>query len=422
MTKNEQIKNTIRETRNRHNNMVCRVFEVKVIKGKLSNTKKSLLNQYFLEAKWLRNSELASGEFNRKAKTATVKVGDTFEERPLKLLGSQVKQDIVDTIRSEIRGLSTKKSKGEKVGRLKFKSYCNSIPLRQHGTTYKINFKNNTITIQNMKKYPLKVRGLKQIPENAEIANAKLVRKPSGYYIHITTYCKPEDVITGAMCGIDFGIGTNLTYDNGDKVNIRVPETKGVKLASRRVNKSFHRNGKTKSKNHYKRVNKLRRTYERQNNIKQDKANKVVSALLNENDFIAIQDEMISAWHHGRFGKQVQHSAMGLIKAKLKTNFKTVVVPTSFPSTQKCPVCGKNTKHPLSVRYYKCEHCGYFHPDRDVKAANMILIEALRNASDDIVSVERRTQSLVETRPSGGGVNFGNTTKVPSVKQEAQVL
>ena len=60
MTKNEQIKNKIRETRNRHNNMVCCVFEVKVIKGKLSNTKKSLLNQYFLEAKWLRNSELAS--------------------------------------------------------------------------------------------------------------------------------------------------------------------------------------------------------------------------------------------------------------------------------------------------------------------------------------------------------------------------
>ena len=40
MTKNEVIKNSIRATRERHKNMSCRVFEVKVVAGKLSKEKK----------------------------------------------------------------------------------------------------------------------------------------------------------------------------------------------------------------------------------------------------------------------------------------------------------------------------------------------------------------------------------------------
>jgi hypothetical protein len=31
-----------------------------------------------------------------------------------------------------------------------------------------------------------------------------------------------------------------------------------------------------------------------------------------------MQDENLRGWHSGLFGKQVQHSCMGLIKAKLK--------------------------------------------------------------------------------------------------------
>ena len=42
--------------------------------------------------------------------------------------------------------------------------------------------------------------------------------------------------------------------------------------------------------------------------------------ILSSNDFIAIQDELIYSWHAGLFGKQMQYSAMGYIKAKLKNN------------------------------------------------------------------------------------------------------
>lgn len=428
-TKNEQIKNTMMETRQRRAGMICRVFEVKIVHGKLSHEKKDYLDALFREAKWLRNSELAKDDItllDRNAKEATVKVGSNFEIRPLTHLGSQMRQDVVDQIKSDIRGLSASKKNGCKVGRLKFKSFCNSVPLRQYGTTFRIDFSKNTVTLQGFKK-PFKVRGLKQFPEGCEIANAKLVRKPSGYYFHITTYSEPQETeSTGAMCGIDFGIKSNITTSDGIKYDVRVPESHAVKVASRRLNKAFKRNGEKKSHNHRKRQKTLQRAYEKQTNRKNDIANKITHDLLADYDVIAIQDEMIANWHKGLFGKQVQHSAMGKIKAKLKNSSKTIVVPRSFPSTQICPVCGKNTKHPLQKRSYDCSFCGYHHPDRDVKAAETILSEALRNASNDIVSLERRAQSPVEVMTSGSAKHSSFAVdadiKSPPLKQEAHVL
>ena len=68
-------------------------------------------------------------------KSVFVKVDDTYEQRDLKYLGSQIKQSIIKPIKSEIKGLSSHKKRGDKVGKLKFKSYCNSVNLKQYGNT-----------------------------------------------------------------------------------------------------------------------------------------------------------------------------------------------------------------------------------------------------------------------------------------------
>ena len=382
VTKNEQIKATLNETRERRKELVCKVYDVKVVLGKLSKEKKEHLDALFKEAKWLRNSELAKGDLDlldRNAKEATVKVGDIFETKMLTHLSSQMRQAVVDQIRIDVSNLSKSKKKGNKVGKLKFKSVCNVINLTQFGNTYRIDFEKNLIFIQGFKK-PFKVRGLKQIPKDAEIANAKIVRKPSGYYFHITVFCKPEKSSGTKQIGLDFGIQNNLTTSEGDVFNIDVPETKGVKLASKRMNKAYVRNGCKNTRNHNKKRAKLRKAYEHQNNVKKDQVNKICSELLKNSEIIAMQDEMIANWHKGLFGKQVQHSAMGFIKAKLKTSSKVLLVEKSFPSTQICPVCGKNTKHELKERTFRCSHCGYFHPSRDIKAATMILNKALEGS------------------------------------------
>lgn len=379
--KNMQIKNSMKETRKRRSSMLCKVFECKVVSNKLNQKQKEQINQYFREAKWMRNYCVADVNDNarRNAHAVEIKVGDHFETRELQVLGSQVRQDIFDGVKANLKTLSSLKEKGRKVGALTFKSYCNSIPLRQFGTTYRID--GNYIKVQNITK-PLYVRGMKQIPDNAEFANAKLVRKPSGLYFHITCYVPKTDDHhrTAGDIGIDLGIEHNLTLSNGDTFDIQVPEDKNIKRLSKKMNRAFHRNGEKKTKNHYKRVNALRRAYERNTNKRQDVANKVCHTLLYDYDFIGIQDEMIHNWHAGLFGKQVQYSAMGAIKARLKNSPKVFMVKRSFPSTQMCPVCGRLTKHPLKKRSYDCPYCGYHHISRDQKSAQSILDYARRRA------------------------------------------
>ena len=419
VAKNNRIKQAIQATRERHKNMVCKVFELKLSTRKMSKTQKEQLTTYFREAKWRRNSIIADfASASRKSKTAIVKVGDAFEERPFTILGSQVIQDIYDSIKTEIKILHTKKENGEKVGKLKFKSVCNCIPLRQYNTTYRIDFIRRLVRIQNIRKC-FTVHGLEQIPPEAEITNAKLLRKASGFYLHATCFVPKEQLNrTERMVGIDFGIEHNLTLSSGETIDICVSESKGIKLASKRLNQAYKRNGKKKTSNHYRRVKKLRRAYERDNNRQLDKANKAVHEILSSNDFVAMQDEMIHNWQTGLFGRQVQHSAMGYIKAKLKNNSKTYVVSRSYPSTQICPVCGGKTKQPLKKRDYDCSYCGFHHESRDVKSAQSILSRALYEVN---VSPEQRAKSLVEA-DTATQVSEGILCKYSPVKQEAQVL
>ena len=253
------------------------------------------------------------------------------------------------------------------------------MDLKQYHVTYDIDKDRSGVRVQNIRK-PFRVRGLEQIPENAETANAKFIRKASGLYFHITCYIpKEEKVLPAKSVGIDFGIGDNLVFSDGRApVNICVPESKGTKLASRRMNKALSHNGNKKGRNHFRRRQKLRKAYEKDKNKRKDLANKTVHEIKSNYDFIAIQDEMIQNWHKGLFGRQVQHSAMGVIKAELKNSSNVYVVSRSYPSTQICPECAKLTKHPLSKRSYTCRYCGYSHPSRDVKAAGSILAEAKR--------------------------------------------
>ena len=415
--KNQRIKETLIATKARHSNMDVKTFEVKVVSSKLSNEQNRQVNQYFKEAKWLRNHFLADlDNADCKANIVNIKVKDNIETRTLDILGSQVKQNILKNLKSEIKGLSTTKSKGNRIGKLKFKSVCNSIPLKQFGTTYKIDFDKNKIKIQNIKK-PLYVCGLKQIPSDADITNAKFVRKPDGLYFYITCYVpKKEYTKTNKMVGIDFGIENNLNFsDERDAFNCLVKESEYIKRLSRKINREWTKN-KTHSKNNLKRIEKLKIAYQKLSNKRNDKANKIVHTLLNEYDFIAIQDEMIHNWHSGLFGKQIQNSCMGTIKMKLKNSSKVFIISKSFPSTQICPACGSLNKHPLDKRDYDCSYCRYHHNSRDKKSAQSILDEALRQ-----VSMDHRTKSPVEDETSTTK-DLIIDGKLPPMTQEAQML
>ena len=172
--------------------------------------------------------------------------------------------------------------------------------------------------------------------------------------------------------------------------------------------------------NHLKRRIKVQAAYEKQNNRKKDFANKIVANLLRENELIVMQDELISKWHSGLFGKQVQISCMGTIKMELKKSPKVFVIESAFPSTQLCPKCGEKTKHDLSKREYHCEHCGYHHINRDVKSAEALLAEGIKRLSNQSsLSGTESCKSLVEPI-SSANLKVQKNSKVSKKSAEKQ--
>ena len=81
---------------------------------------------------------------------------------------------------------------------------------------------------------------------------------------------------------MDFGIKTNITTSEGEKLDVSVEESERLKLLQRKLQRQ------TKgSNNRYKTIKSIRRQYLKLTNKKKDKANKIVHNL-KKYDCIAI--------------------------------------------------------------------------------------------------------------------------------------
>ncbi|MEQ8189989.1 MAG: transposase [Candidatus Eremiobacterota bacterium] len=397
--KKNKIKQTMAETREKRKSQVCKVFPLKVVTSHLNKSEQEILKMFFVEAKWLYNHILSTGkpfEYDYKNKKVIVLNKDREEEeRTLKYLPAKNRQDVLKTLQCNIRGLSARKKNGGHVGKLRYKSEYNSIELSQYGVTHKIAGRNR-IKINGLKK-PLIVRGLDQIKPCYEIGDAKLIKKPSGYYIHLTCYksvsCSTAIKKKNEATGLDFGIKTTITTSEGEKYNISIGESKRLKT----LQKKLHRRVKG-SENRYKIRLAIRREYEHIANQRRDKANKIVSDLLRKNKVIYMQDENIKGWHKGLFGKAVQNSALGTIKSKLEQSGQVIMLDRSLPTTKWCHKCGNIVEISLSDRIFTCNICGYSE-DRDIKSANTVKYIGKLDLNKKSVPVEYRELTPVEIVP-----------------------
>lgn len=212
LTKNARIKKTLLETRARHHQQVCKTYELKVDLSHVSKKTDAQLRRLFLEAKWFYNDFLARGNFlaaNYKVKNVLVKnKNGALESRTLQYLSSQSRQEIIDRALDNARGLSVLKKLGHKVGKLKFKSRLNSIPLKQYGKTHRLQA--NRVKVQNINQ-PLKVMDREQIPNGAELTSANLEKRGEDYFIHLATFqAKVEKHHPLSRVGVDVGVQKQL--------------------------------------------------------------------------------------------------------------------------------------------------------------------------------------------------------------------
>ena len=387
ISKNEIIKERGKATRLRHASMRPAVVELKLDLKCLNNADRNKLFLFFTECRWLCNYliGLAADEFRDfSTKTRSITSLDKDKNIVARELTMPAKfiQAVYSSLKQDMKALAAKRNKtGKKNGALKFRSSYDSIELNQYGDTHWICFGpsgnkhrkyKNTIHIAGIKR-PIRVFGMEQIPAGAEYANAKLVKRPSGIYLMLTCYIPKHERNTESETkpdlGIDFGIKTAITTSDGEKYDISVREPERLKGLQRKLARQ-----KTGSRGWYSTKLLIRREYEKLANRRRAKANQIYHEIVTGRKLVVMQDENIKGWHKGLFGKQVQNSALGTLKSKLKACPNVFVIDRFFPSTKICPLCGHIHENiTLSDRTFACPACGYS-GDRDVKAAKTLLL------------------------------------------------
>ena len=399
-----KIKASMAETHARRKSQICRVFELKV---SIRHNPKSVfdkLSNCLKEAKWVINDMLSFSKDNPNNSMFDYKYTEhkdvvhyDKDKNPVTspiTLPSVLHRATVAQKKTDIINLAKAKSHGRKIGALKFKRKVDCIPIIT-GFTHIID--GCRITIPGFKK--IRVNGLNQLHqfEQFEIADAKLVRKASGYYVKISIMLpKSSRKPTNREVGLDFGIKDSITTSNGDKYNCKVQESEYLKYLSKMLNK--HKTEKD-SKRRWRCKCQLAREYERLANRRKDLANKIYHRLVTGYDVIYFQDEQIKNWHKGLFGKQVQSSCLGTLKQRLvalEASGRSFKISKWEPTTKLCPMCGCINHPTLADRIYKCE-CGYT-MDRDTHSARVVL---MIGSSKRAECVEHASAEVAASMPPG---------------------
>lgn len=261
-----KIKESRKATSLRRQSQVVKCYELKIVKKRLNSRQKEELDMIFLEGKRFYNhilSEKKSREVPLNCIVPTdfkdVKYLDRNRKQidySLKYLPSHYKQTIHARMISNEKTIRSLVKKGlQSHGSLKFKSELECIPLKNMDWKFK---SMNKVWLMGIKGKIL-VRGTDQIPDDCEFANANLLKRPDGLYLKITCYLSKDQIenkTNGKEIGLDFGIKTNITTSECEKLNISVEESDRLKKLQRQL---FRR--VKGSKNRYKTIKLIRRAY-----------------------------------------------------------------------------------------------------------------------------------------------------------------
>jgi putative transposase len=393
-----QIKETMKATHEKRRAQALRVYELKVNCRHLSKENRTKLNFLFIQAKWISNFLLSQEDifaFNyAQHKDITHKDKDGNDVTVTMDIPSVYYRGVTDQVKQDIVNLSKKKKAGGKVGRLKFKKEVNCVPMR---TGYLKVKSRKAITIPGFK--DLHVHGLDQFYDSSyEIADAKIIRKASGFYVKVSVCVDkaalPKRAATGREVGLDFGIKDAIVTSDGDRFNFEARESEQLKFLQRQLKRK-----QKGSKRYWKLRNQIGREYEKQSNRKVDFANKTVARLLKDYDWVYFQDENLSGWkrYNKGFARKVQSGGMGRVKAKLVLlqGKRTTMLSRWVPTTKTCVNCGLiHDEITLKDRVFRCG-CGV-EEDRDVHAAKNMITFGSRKRTECLeqASAEEYVNSL----------------------------
>ena len=241
------------------------------------------------------------------------------------------------------------------------------------------------------KKYREKLKKVKINNVTIKIENGK-------YYavFNIETEI-PEFPKTKQFVGIDLGMRTLATLDNGLKIaNLDVThEENMIKKYQKRL---------SRQKNNSNRYKKTLKTYwkwidQKKNKIK-DHYHKTTTKIVKKYDIIILEDLNIKGmFQNPHYSPKLQKIAwkkfVEMIKYKAEIYGKTLrQISRWYPSSKTCSNCGHYNKDLKYETEWKCPQCQKTH-DRDINAAKNILKQGLTDLIDETMNLWSRGDSTV---------------------------
>ncbi|HEY2443151.1 MAG TPA: RNA-guided endonuclease TnpB family protein [Streptosporangiaceae bacterium] len=216
------------------------------------------------------------------------------------------------------------------------------------------------------------VRWSRRLP--SEPSSVTVIKDATGRYfasfvVEVTPSALPR---TGSAVGVDLGLTHFAVLSDGRKVAspqfLRRAEKK-----LRRAQQALSRKQKG-SKNRNKARVKVARAHARVADARRDFHHQLSTALIRENQAVAVEDLSVKGLARTRLAKSVHDAGWSAFTGMLE--YKARLYGRDFhrigrfePTSQVCSTCGvKDGPKPLHVRQWTCAGCGTAH-DRDVNAA-----------------------------------------------------
>ena len=294
------------------------------------------------------------------------------EERPtLKIVHSQVLQNIVNRLDKSFQAFFRRCKAGEKPGFPRFRGAhrYDSLCYPQSGFT----LLDKEISLTKMGRIRIKMHR----PVEGEIKTCTIKKTASGEW-DITLSCEVSAVpleLKAEAIAVDVGIESFATFSNGERIENPRFFKKGEKALAKAQRKLSKLEKGTKERR--KAGKGVAKIHERIKNQRKDFCHKQAKKIIDQYQYICIEDLNIKNMLAGsHFAKSIVDASWNQFRQFLtykaaEAGRKWGLVNPAYTS-QICSRCGHLESKGLTEREHKCSQCGYT-AHRDFNAAQNIL-------------------------------------------------
>jgi putative transposase len=230
----------------------------------------------------------------------------------------------------------------------------------------------------------VKFRQSRNIPPNAAIKQARVVKRVDGWFVQLVLQWSVElpevqPSLAGRHLGLDVGLTSFIAASDG----LKLPRPKFFGDLERKLRLLQQRVGrKSKGSNNWKKAQRrVARLHRHIANKRKDFYWKLAHQLCDGTSMIFVEDLNLKGLSQGMLAKHCLDAGWGQFFQILEQCcFKRGVYflkVSAHKTSQTCPNCLTETgKKTLDQRTHHCQHCGYT-TDRDVAAAQIVLKRGL---------------------------------------------